>query len=537
MGVLTVIFVCIRLCSGQGAVQDACIIEGVVNQSGSETPLSRALVSIYRKNASAEPPIMTTSDAEGRFRFNSINPGVYVLEVRRTGYVGQTYGSRGRNKQGMPLTLKPGQILSGLTVSLVPTGVIAGHVFGEYPEDGVGVRVAALQPHYVDGHRRLVVAAQSTTNDLGEYRIYGLAPGQYYVSAAKNDPGDVSQPRAASAESRFVPTLSPNVFRLQEASAWRIEPGAELLAVDITLKRCQVFRIRGHVAGLEEAQNARVMLHPLEETFDAPDRVKEVAPRANGAFELTGILPGTYILSVLLSRGGSIYTGSRRLHVVDADLVEGIVLSPSAGTRVTGTVRFDADRPVDANEVSVVLRRTRLTSYNNPVARVNNNGMFAVQADYNTYTVGMTGLPDNYCIKAIRVGNEVLRDGVLDLSDGDVSTVELSIVVTSRTGSIEGVVKDDNDHGVSGSVVILIPTADGKVFLAKEAVTGDSGLFTLQGIAVGEYTLMAFDDVEPSSVRDPEFVKEHQESGNRIVVEERQRKEHNLRISTVGPQH
>ena len=41
-----------------------------------------------------------------------------------------------------------------------------------------------MRLQFTNGKRRLVPSGRnSTTNDLGQFRIYGLPPGEYYVSA------------------------------------------------------------------------------------------------------------------------------------------------------------------------------------------------------------------------------------------------------------------------------------------------------------------------------------------------------------------
>jgi hypothetical protein len=63
--------------------------------------------------------------------------------------------------------------------------------------------------------RRLTPSGQSAvTNDLGEFRIYGLQPGEYYVSVTMRFPGgDVETPGSGSAPSYYPGTTNPGEAR------------------------------------------------------------------------------------------------------------------------------------------------------------------------------------------------------------------------------------------------------------------------------------------------------------------------------------
>jgi Carboxypeptidase regulatory-like domain len=160
---------------------EKCAIEGAVTRSGSGLPLDKVEITIDIKGAQ-EPPLVTTTDANGHFVVANLEPGHYSLRAERTGYVGQTYGQRKKNREGVILILGPGEKLRGIDFRLVATGVITGHVLGEDNEPIVGAYVQASEFRYSQGRRRLLEGGRASTNDLGEYRIYGLQPGHYYLT-------------------------------------------------------------------------------------------------------------------------------------------------------------------------------------------------------------------------------------------------------------------------------------------------------------------------------------------------------------------
>src|SRR6185436_2233085 len=106
---------------------------GTVTKPGSDEPLPGATVilnpstSESRGRGAAQNPRLrfAVSEDDGRFTIRDIEPGDYRLLVQSPLYGGVAYGQRRPDGPGAILTLKAGQSLSALTVSMAPTGTIA----------------------------------------------------------------------------------------------------------------------------------------------------------------------------------------------------------------------------------------------------------------------------------------------------------------------------------------------------------------------------------------------------------------------------
>gem|GEM_PF-5863166 len=131
------------------------------------------------------------SDAEGKFSIDNVEPGRYWLSAERQGFVKMDYGARRPSVPGTVLTLEAGKDLTGLMFKLVPQGIIAGRVLDDEGEPLSGVMVQVLQQRYMQRRKRLVPAAAGVqTNDLGEYRVANLSPGEYKLFAWEDiEPG------------------------------------------------------------------------------------------------------------------------------------------------------------------------------------------------------------------------------------------------------------------------------------------------------------------------------------------------------------
>src|SRR5689334_1825334 len=137
----------------------------VVNATTGE-PLKKAQV-ILRATASSDISYHAATDEQGGFALPAVAGGNYELVVQRPGFV----------QAAKSLALSGGDTVDDAVVRLIPHGVVAGRVIDRDGDPMARVTVEAIQAHYQAGARRYVVANSAITNDLGEYRMYGLSPG------------------------------------------------------------------------------------------------------------------------------------------------------------------------------------------------------------------------------------------------------------------------------------------------------------------------------------------------------------------------
>ena len=128
-------------------------------------------------------PYAASTDAEGKFRIEKIEPGTYMLFAERQGFVRQAHGARRAGMQGTNITLAAGQELKDLEFKLTPQAVITGRVVDEEGEPLARVSVQVLRRFYYQGQQRLMPSGGGQTTDTGEFRISELAPGRYWISA------------------------------------------------------------------------------------------------------------------------------------------------------------------------------------------------------------------------------------------------------------------------------------------------------------------------------------------------------------------
>src|SRR5947209_10194432 len=156
-------------------------ITGRVVTGDTGRPVKRARAFITAAELSGGRGALT--DENGIFDFTELPAGRYTLTVSKSGFVSLSYGQRRPLQAGTPLQLADGQQLKGIEFRLPRGGVVAGHVFDEDGEPMAGAVVRVMRYQYLQGDRRLTPAGTAQTDDKGQYRVWGLTPGDYYVNA------------------------------------------------------------------------------------------------------------------------------------------------------------------------------------------------------------------------------------------------------------------------------------------------------------------------------------------------------------------
>ena len=182
----TCILIMLMISSATSQQPPNASIEGTVVDIETGQPIPGARLVLTRPAAVPAglmpPPILVTiTNREGRFEFAALDAGSYRLAVAADGYVRQEFSQ-------MPLNLSAGQTLKDVLLRLTSTGTVAGVIRTNSGKPAAGVQIQLVSPRYgPGGERRLVAAGAAKTNDRGEYRLYWITPGRYYVVAGSLD--------------------------------------------------------------------------------------------------------------------------------------------------------------------------------------------------------------------------------------------------------------------------------------------------------------------------------------------------------------
>jgi protocatechuate 3,4-dioxygenase beta subunit len=489
--------------------------------AANNAPLAAAEIVVSRVGA-AEPPLVLTTDAGGRYSVDDLEPGSYSVMSEKRGYLDRVFGQRGRTIHGPALRCDSGKDLADVDFHLIATGVITGRVLGEDNLPRIKADVQAFSPQYVSGERRLIVAGHASTNDLGEYRIYGLSPGRYFVSTSEDDPHGhqvVRRVKGAPPEEEYIPTLYPGASSLDRALSVDVPSGGEAQGIDIIALKSRSFHIRGKLMGWDPANHStRIQLTTVGTQWSMNGAVGDIAPDTRGNFEFSGVTPGSYIVSTILPHNGSFESAWRLVDVVNADASD-VSLAPSPGMQLRGRVRIEGDQKIDLSRLTVDLANSY--AHTRPMARVKSDGSFLLYGvgPY-SYHVSVNVLPEDFYLEAVRLGDQDVPGTSIDL-DGTQATGELEMVLSGKGGRVDGVVRDENGQPFGGATVVLVPASNRREEsdLFKELLADQNGHFTLRGIRPGEYKLFAWDQIEPGAWWDPEFMSRYEGQGVEIKIE------------------
>lgn len=487
-------------------------VAGRVVSAAEGTPLRSARVALVEANERKHPNVyVTTTDNDGRFEIKQIAGGRYEFIASKIGYLEQSYQSKGGDDNGAVLSLTVNQEVADVMFRMVRAGVITGRVVDDTGEPMMGVTVSVLRkPSEEDleseGPRgrklELTTVSGGSTDDRGEYRIYDLKPGEYYVKAAATGErwlsgGTVTMSGTDWAVmhelgSQFAPIYYPGVLQMDQAQAITLSGGEEAQA-DIALRKIKTVEVAGRVMDTDGGP-ARTYVRLSQLNVSEFGMGLGASTDAGGEFSIKGVPPGSYVISAGMQEKGKFFNTRRKIEVGESD-VDSVVLALGGGATIHGRMRTASGAPLPPGRIMVHLESV---GDDGPAgfgfSEVDKDGSFALEGVTDgSYSV-MTGpVGEGWFFQSAHLGNvDALQDGV-QVENGAVKG-NLDIVVNNAGAQIEGTVTDSEKKQPIAGVIVkaqMDPATDYNWTRGRTATTDQNGHYVLKDVPPHKYKVTA----------------------------------------------
>jgi len=521
--------------------------------AGAGKPSSRAIVTI---SGSALPLGKSAiTDERGQFVLDRLPAGRFTLTATKAAHLRAEYGAARPGRPGVPIVLDAGTQLSNLSLMLAHGAAIDGTI-----RDVSGLPIAAIvvTAFRVTPAGTLVSAGTAASDDRGHYRVFGLAPGDYLISAARGSAigmGEVTElasdqidrklaalrarrpsaPAAAPAPtpapamtSSFVPVFHPHAFSAADATPLSLKIGEERAGVDILLDRARSVSVDGTVTGAPAGSALMITMTQPGALQQTPLTSPTLRNRAagDGPFQFTNVTPGRYTITARTPIGARpVLFAQSNVDVTGTDL-RGISLTMQPALRLSGRIVFDRTRltpPADLSTITVMVE----DAAPQPASGPGGGGRGSGPGSNST-----TDARGNFVVEGVLPGLYRLATSLVSDSNGwwlrsavvngrDVLDTPLPIEATTplsgavltfsdRHTQLSGNVEVPAGRGASDYFIVVFPD-DKTMWLPRarrirSTRAGTDGNYVIRDLPPGSYRLAALTDVAPDDLADRAFL-------------------------------
>jgi carboxypeptidase family protein len=552
----------------------AGVVSGSVVSAETGQPIRNAPLRLISTAPAATH--QTTSDGDGKFVFSSVPAGTYTLSGSKGGYLEMVYGARrpGASMAGTPIQIAAAQKIERLELKLPRGSVITGTVTDEYGDVAFNTAVRILRYVYSNGERYGTSNGQQDfTDDRGVYRIAGLMPGDYIVSAVPQNIVSQVMTSNAMARDRYLSVVAAAkaAGRDASASALGFRPDAEALlnrpidprgyvpvhypgsvltsgaapvhvglsdevsGIDIRLQVLQTANVTGTVtwAGGTAPAGARIQL--LDPQMPMPTLGSWWTGLRPGAkFVFYGVSPGAYVVRVSTSEAGSDLFATADIQV-DPSRTNEVELSLQRGMSVSGSIALEG-APVTFSRLHVILEPVSMIAdpeMGRERVAVDAAGRFVIRGLVPArYRFSIEGLPAGWSLGSAMFGDRDAVDQLLEMRAG-VNLTGGVLKLTSKLGEIAGAVTNAASQPVVNAMVIVFPE-DRRLWVPKSpriqtSTLSPDGRYTARGLPPGDYRI-AVADPEPQQWFDIEYLTQLLPAATPVALALGDKKQLDLRV-------
>jgi hypothetical protein len=497
----------------------ARITGSVVNDAGEFVRLARVTVRSLTSPPGEPEDIFT--DANGRFVADGLPPGRYGVVAQKPGFVTTTYGSRRSGGPPVAVALEGGAS-EDVVVRLPRAAAIAGRITDQFGEPIEGMLVTVEQLVRSEGvvRPRSFGAMTSQTNDLGEYRVGGLAPGRYVVNVWRTNSNVAPTPIAR--------TYFPGVVGLSRAQPIELSAGEQRTSTDfVAVPETALATLTVRFFDADgKAVSAEASL------MSVGSAIPEVTTLPNSASEVSGhVEPGTW----LLVGRGSAGVAATEIAIGSSDTSATLMLAK--GGSIAGVIEADGDVPpalrlsvAEGRPGEIAPSRIRATGLTPP------GGVFQL-----TGLIGPTvfrvvpSSAGGWTVKGIFAGDRDLTDTPIDFRSG-VDVRDVRVVLTNRVAALSGATVDVQGTARIDCSVLVFPDdrarAARPMRYARWVRPDQHGSFAVDALLPGAYLVVAVNEVDDTQWMNVDYLDRFRAVATRVTLAESDKKIVTLRVAT-----
>jgi len=470
------------------------------------------------------------TDENGRYELKDLAGDIYTITINHSRFFAIDTARR-TPSAGKRVTLRSGEILERVDIIVSRTSAITGRVTDEDGEPVEGAEVQPLQLQFVSGHRQLMEGGRSRrTNDLGQFRLYGLQPGQYVITAMPATAGTNPLPG-------YALTYYPGTPAVAEAHFVVVEIGRDRENVDVRLSPGRNARVSGMaIAADNRPFNGSLILANSQRSGGLSAPPRQLPVQADGTFDIWNVPPGEYVLQTFVVTGDRDGQFAMQYVTVGDEDVKGVALRAFRGSNLAGRITLEGDASdVKPSAFSIMpfpadFDLAPMTG-NGYRAQIRADWTFDMKGLFGPTRLNLSGAPAGWMITAVRSGGIDVTDTPLIFGRPNQSLDDLEVVLTNRSSSVSGTVADARGQAITDSVVIVFATDNTRWYresrFLRYALAEPDGSFDVRGLPAAEYFVAAVDWMQPSpgfgEWQDPEVLEALARRASRVTLADGQR--------------
>jgi protocatechuate 3,4-dioxygenase beta subunit len=514
--------------------KDLCAIAGSVVRASTNEPLTKARIVLKSEDDNSVPPYVAITDSEGKFKIDGIRSSRYDMRVERNGYLSKSYGQDNQGSSLTILTLKPAQHMTDLIFRLQRCAVISGRILDEDGEPAEGVTVELLGQSNSHGKVDTYSVQEQRTNDLGEYRLFDLRPGRYFVRAYPSGhswetmAGTVLDSSTLKSAGGYASTYYPKASEIARASAIELKAGEEVSGIDVMLMRQRTYKIRGRIfnsVSEHPGGNTTVGVVPQDSISSSYADIRRGSVKAStGDFEINDVPNGRYTLFAEWREGEYELEGSLPLEVSNAS-VDSVRVVINRGADIPGRVIVENKAAVPSEiMVAIESRNSRHIGPDRQVQLKPDRTFLLTGLADGIYDFDLWSMCDGCYLKTATANGQDILDQGLQISSGTFPS-PIELVYSTNSATIDGTVVRADGSLVPGAEVVLIPDRQQASSFShyREKPTDQYGHFTIRGVVPGNYHVYSWQSTD-FDYRDREFLKPFEQKAQALSIGENEKK-------------